>query len=81
MSYCPFFLILKCRLHVNIEKFFLARSAGSYLIIYLMYLFGERTAKHLEILFLTQNGSLFSLYYCNSYYPAYLVWNSNYLLW
>ena len=26
-------------------------------------------------LVLTQKGSLFSLYYCHSYYPAYLVWN------
>ena len=55
------------------REIFLACSAGLYLIIYLMYLFGERPEKHLKILFLTQNGSLFSLYYFNSYYPAYLV--------
>ena len=27
------------------------------------------------LLVLTPKGSLFSLYYFHSYYPAYLVWN------
>ena len=28
-----------------------------------------------HFLVLIQKGSLISLYYCHSYYPAYLVWN------
>ena len=31
--------------------------------------------KNIYFLVLISKGSLFSLYYCHSYYPAYLVWN------
>ena len=33
------------------------------------------TLQNIIFLVLTPNGSLFSLHYCHSYYPAYLVWN------
>ena len=38
------------------------------------FFFRKHAAKH-HYLVLTPKGSLFSLYYCHSYYPAYLVWN------
>ena len=39
-----------------------------------MIFFREHAAKHHFFSF-TEKGSLFSLYYFHSYYPAYLVWN------
>ena len=34
------------------------------------------TLQNINFLVLTPKGSLFSVFYCHSYYPAYLVWNS-----
>ena len=39
-----------------------------------MYFSRAHAAKSLRFLFLNPKISLFSLYYCHSYYPAYLVW-------
>ena len=33
------------------------------------------TLQNINFLVLTPKGPLFSLYYCHSYYPVYLVWN------
>ena len=55
-------------------EFFLARSARSHLINKLMIFFREHAAKN-QFFSLAPKGSLFSLYYCHSYHPAYLVWN------
>ena len=38
-------------------------------------LFSGSTLQNINFLVLTRKGSLFSLYYCHSYCPAYLVWN------
>ena len=37
--------------------------------------FFRSTLQNINFLVLTPKGSLFSLYYCHSYYPAYLAWN------
>ena len=52
-------------------EFFLARSD----LINLLIIFSGSTLQNIIFLVLTPKGSLFSLYYCYSYYPAYLVWN------
>ena len=77
MPYYPPFSTLKCHLLVKIQiQFFFPRSLRSLGLNKLTNdLFREHAAKHHFFLVLTPKGSLLSLYFCHSYYPAYLVWN------
>ena len=52
-------------------EFFLARSD----LIKQLMIFSGSTLQIISFLVWTPKGSLFSLYYCHSFYPAYLVWN------
>ena len=61
--------------HKNPEFFSRSlRSLGFKKLTY-DFFFSGSTLQNIKFLVLTPKGSLFSLYYCHSYYPAYLVWN------
>ena len=71
MAYYPSFFTLKCHFLVKIQNIFLAHSD----LINQLIIFSGSTLQNIKFLVLTPKGSLFSLYYCHSYYPAYLMWN------
>ena len=75
MPYYPYFYILEWYLRVKIQKFFLPHSVCLGLINHLMFFFQGARCKTSGFLFLIPKVSLFSLYYCHSFYPAYLLWN------
>ena len=54
---------------------FFPRSLCSLWFNKLTHFFSGSTLQNIIFLVLTPKGSLFNLYYCHIYYPAYLMWN------